>query len=55
LHQETMLVANGGEVTTTPFTEPMQIWRGRTATVAATYWLWSPTKSLESITTSLLD
>jgi len=55
LHQDTMLVANGGEVTSTPFTEPMQIWRGRTATSAATYWLWSPTKPIESVTTSLIN
>lgn len=53
LHQDTMLVASGGEVTTTPFSEPMQIWRGRTATVAAVYWLWSPSKIIESVTTSL--
>jgi len=55
LHQDTMLVASGGEVTTTPFTEPMQIWRGHTATVATVYLLWSPNKPLESITTSLLN
>ena len=55
LHQDTMVVASGGEVTTTPFSEPMQIWRGRTATIAAAYWLWSPTKPLESVTTSLIN
>jgi hypothetical protein len=54
LHQETMVVAHGGQVTTTPFTEPMQIWRGKTATRAAAYWLWAQTKPLESTTTSLL-
>lgn len=55
LHQDTFIVANGGEVTTTPFAEPMQIWRGRTATIAAVYWLWSLKKPLESITTSLVN
>ncbi len=55
LHQNTMLVAGGGEVTSTPFTEPMKIWRGETATKAAIYWLWGPTKPLESTTASLLS
>ncbi|MGE5327856.1 MAG: hypothetical protein ACM3KH_00825 [Thiobacillus sp.] len=53
LHKETMVVANNGQVTTTPFNEPMQIWRGKTATDAAVYWLWTPSKPLESATTSL--
>jgi hypothetical protein len=55
LHQNTMLVASGGEVTSTPFDEPMKIWRGQTATNAAVYWLWTPSKPLESITASLLS
>jgi hypothetical protein len=53
LHQNTMLVASCGEVTSTPFSEPMKIWRGEIATTAAVYWLWSPSKPLESITASL--
>jgi len=55
LHQDTLVIASGGEVTSTPFDEPMKIWRGQTATVAAVYWLWSPTKILESVTTSLIQ
>lgn len=54
LHQNTMLVASSGEVTTTPFDEPMKIWRGQTATIAAVYWLWTPLKPLESVTASLI-
>jgi NAD(P)H-hydrate repair Nnr-like enzyme with NAD(P)H-hydrate dehydratase domain len=54
LHQNQMLVASGGEVTSTPFDEPMKIWRGQTANNAAVYWLWTPSKPLESVTTSLL-
>lgn len=54
LHQNTLVIASGGEVTSTPFDEPMKIWRGNTATVAAVYWLWSPAKILESVTTSLV-
>lgn len=55
LHQNTMLVASGGEVTTTPFDEPMKIWRGQTATIASVYWLWTPSKLLESVTASLIS
>jgi ADP-dependent NAD(P)H-hydrate dehydratase / NAD(P)H-hydrate epimerase len=54
LHQEQLLVASGGEVTTTPWGNPMAIWRGSVATKAAAYWLWSPTKPLEAATASLL-
>lgn len=54
LHKEILLVASDGEVTSTPWSEPMQIWRGAVATKAATYWLWNPSKPLESITASLL-
>lgn len=54
LHKETLIVASDGKVTTTPWDNPMKIWRGNTASVAAAYWLWNPSKPLESITTSLL-
>jgi len=54
LHNETILVASGGEVTSTPWANPMDIWRGKTATNAAVYWLWSPAKTLESVTASLI-
>lgn len=53
-HNDSILAASGGEVTSTPCDNPMIIWRGITATNAATYWLWNPTKPLESVTTSLL-
>jgi len=53
-HQDTLVVAGGGEVTSTPYDNPMKIWQGDTATVAAVHWLWSPTKILESVTTSLV-
>jgi len=55
LHKDSMIVATGGEVTSTPFNEPMRIWRGITATTAATYWLWSPSKIIESVTASLVN
>lgn len=54
LHSEQLLVAYGGEVTTTPWQNPMAIWRGSVATRAATYWLWNPKKPLEAATASLI-
>jgi ADP-dependent NAD(P)H-hydrate dehydratase / NAD(P)H-hydrate epimerase len=53
LHKETLLVAYNGDVTSTPWTNPMAIWRGHTASLAASYWLWNRLKLLESVTTSL--
>lgn len=55
LHKDTLFTANGGRVTSFPCDNPMKVWRGTTATNAATYWLWSPTKPLESITSSFLQ
>lgn len=54
LHKDILLVASGGEVTTTPWDNPMKIWRGTTASNAAVYWLWNPSKVIESVTTSLI-
>lgn len=54
LHKETIVVASGGEIVTTAWENPMAIWRGTTATRAAGYWLWSPEKPLEAITSSFL-
>lgn len=54
-HRDVMLVAGDGEVTSTPWTDQMKIWRGKTASVASTYWLWNPAKTIESVTASLLD
>lgn len=54
LHQDVLIVADDGNVTTTPWDSPMLIWRGVTATRAAVYSMWSPDKRLEAVTTSLL-
>jgi NAD(P)H-hydrate repair Nnr-like enzyme with NAD(P)H-hydrate dehydratase domain len=54
LHKDTLLVASEGNVTSTPWGNPMAIWRGSVATKAMTYWLWSPNKLLESVTASLV-
>jgi len=52
-HQDHIVVASGGQVTTTPWHNPMAIWKGGVATGAAAYWLWNPSKPLEAATTSL--
>ncbi len=54
LHKDYLLVAHGGEVTTTEWHNPMAIWRGSVAAKAAAYWLWNPGKPLEAVTTSLV-
>jgi NAD(P)H-hydrate repair Nnr-like enzyme with NAD(P)H-hydrate dehydratase domain len=53
LHKDYLLVASGGEVTSTEWQNPMAIWRGSVATKAAAYWLWNPGKPLEAVTASL--
>lgn len=55
LHHDTLIVAHGGNVTTTPWTDPMRIWRGTTAARASVYYLWNPNQPLESITASLVQ
>lgn len=54
LHKDTFIVAHDGEVITTPWDNPMTIWRGNTAAKAATYWLWSPSKPLHATATAIL-
>lgn len=54
LHRETFIVAHDGNIVTTPWDNPMMIWRGNTAAKAATYWLWSPTKPLEATATAIV-
>ena len=54
LHRETFIIAHDGQVTTTPWENPMAIWRGVTAAKIATYWLWSPKKPLEAASTAII-
>lgn len=54
LHQDYLIIAVNGDVTTTEWQNPMAIWRGSVATNAASYWLWNRTKTLESATASLV-
>lgn len=54
LHKDTFIIAHGGEVITTPWDNPMTIWRGSVAAKAAAYWLWSPAKPLEATATAII-
>lgn len=54
-HKEYLLVASGGRVTSTAWTNPMAIWRGSVAATASVYWLWHPGRPLEAVTASLLS
>lgn len=53
-HQDQLVVASAGQVTTTPWDNPMAIWKGMVATSAASYWLWNPKKPLQAATASLI-
>lgn len=55
LFKDQLLVASGGEVSSTPWDNPMSIWRGSVAAQAACYWSWNPKKPLETVTASLLS
>jgi NAD(P)H-hydrate repair Nnr-like enzyme with NAD(P)H-hydrate dehydratase domain len=53
LHKDTLVIASGGEVVTTPWSNPMLIWRGTMAANATAYWLWNPSRPLEAVATSV--
>lgn len=52
-HQNQLVVAKNGQVSTTPWDEPMLIWRGSVATKATVYAVQHPTKTFEALTASL--
>lgn len=54
LHKDTLVIAHNGDIVTQKWEEPMAIWRGSVATKAAVYWLWSPSRGLESIAASVV-
>lgn len=53
LHNENLVVAHDGRVSTTPWTNATAIWRGNTAANAASYWIWNPSQTFEAITASI--
>jgi len=52
-HQNHIVVAHDGNVSTTAWENALAVWRGSVATKAAVYWLQNLTKPFESITVSL--
>lgn len=55
LHADHMIVARGGEVITQPWENAMKIWRGDTATRAASYILWTTENPFGAVATSLIE
>lgn len=55
LHKDFLVVASGGDVTSTHWQNAMAIWRGDVASRAAAYWLWNPGSPLKPVTASLLE
>lgn len=54
LHKEYLVIASGGDIITTQWENPMAIWRGNTATKAASYWLWNPQALLKAVATGVV-
>lgn len=52
-HQNQLVVAHDGQVSTTPWDEVMMIWRGSVAAKAAVFWLQNMRKPFEAMTTSI--
>lgn len=55
LHREQLVVAHGGDVTSTAWDNPTAIWRGTTATRASVYWMWNQSSPLQAVTASLVS
>lgn len=55
LHKDMLLISSDGEVITTPWSNPMAIWRGSVAAAAACYWLWNPQKPAAAIATAVTN
>jgi NAD(P)H-hydrate repair Nnr-like enzyme with NAD(P)H-hydrate dehydratase domain len=53
LHNDTLIIADKGEVYTIAWSDTMAIWRGSVATKIATFWLWQPGRRAQAILSSL--
>jgi NAD(P)H-hydrate repair Nnr-like enzyme with NAD(P)H-hydrate dehydratase domain len=53
-HQNQLLVAKNGDVTSTPWQDPMLIWRGSVATKVAVYAMQHTAQPLQAMTAALL-
>lgn len=54
-HLQNILVAAGGQVSSTKLVADLEIWRVATAAHAAVWWLQNPSKTFETLTTSLIS
>lgn len=54
-HHDTVLVASGGQISTTPYEHALEAWRTATAAHVATWWIQNPGKPFEALTTALLQ
>jgi len=52
-HQNQLVVAHDGQVSTTPWEEVMMIWRGSVAAKASVYWLQNLNRPFEAMTASI--
>lgn len=53
-YQSSIVIASGGEVTTTKFEKPMDIWRGITATKMALNWIYKKEDPLQCFTAAVI-
>jgi hypothetical protein len=49
-----LIVAYNGDVSTTPWTNPMALWRGEIATRASAFLIWTPHQPFEAVSTSII-
>ena len=54
-HLDSVFVAVNGQVSSTKLTEDPPVWRVNTAAHAAVWWLQSPTKAFDALTTATLS
>lgn len=54
-HQENMVVASGGQVSTTKLARDREAWRVETAASAATWLIQNPSKPFAALTTAVID
>ena len=52
-HLENIMVATGGQVSSTKLSQDLETWRVATAAKASVWWLQNPNKTFEALTTSL--
>lgn len=53
-HDDLLIVASKGEVTSSRFDHPTEIWQGKTAAQIACWFVWNPLKPLEAATTAII-